>query len=641
MYCAKNFDNITYFRTTNNLLKYERKTGGEVAIFVPDFFNTSYKLVRFSKLNITNKSENSLLVKTAKDKLYFVSLDIQWHDNKRYIAVIDIKSGKPLFMIGKDDETLSDLLHVINRNVIPILQAQKQSISIYLVDLSSDKVGVISWNLMNIRQLIINILKINRVFGEPKNEIMGDEIKYFYIEKDYYYPIVEYDVRYADNASISTDLYAKSITIHLSLSVYGEKYLYSLHRLSINIEVDRDKIVCYWDVTRPIMTVYKKVYEEYENYLSSQYPLSSDNPIMFRRSYSLRDQTGYKYISTDLYENECYYIQQNNNGIMIKNKTPNRDKERYKSSLYRYGKYLIIIQEHIYSKMVFIEPDKNWIYKFIIYIDQDLCSRYRFTYHYYPLYKSNKLLFLSKDLQCLMIVDVNKVDYFINLDEIGNCKALNSTKVKEKYPSVEEVSIALDVKEMITKAIYNKHKLAAAPNSIIILGHQVDKSIDALYIVAKYIIQNVENIGVFILNMSSNVLQLELSSFVIRQPQNLALRPSIGKDNYLRFVSNLDLYNLSLNRVNISNLDVYYNDADAFVSVKYNRISCPFVREYYEKDKLIIENLNNLIIMKYDCSYTNNIQEEGREYAEIACYSSYGLLLCDLVLVQKIPAVLM
>ncbi len=102
MYHIKSFDNITYFRPTNNLLTYERKTDGEIAVFVPDFPEASYKLVRFSKINVINKSKKNLLVETAIGKLYFISLDIQWHDNKRYIAGIDVKNGKSLFMIDKD-----------------------------------------------------------------------------------------------------------------------------------------------------------------------------------------------------------------------------------------------------------------------------------------------------------------------------------------------------------------------------------------------------------------------------------------------------------------------------------------------------------------------------------------------------------
>jgi hypothetical protein len=129
MYYIKSFDSVTYFRPTNDLITYERKISNEVPIFIPDFFNTSYKLVKFNKLNIINKSENNLLVKTARDKSYFVSLDIQWHDNKRYIAVIDIKSNKPLLMINKDNEQLSDLFSILNRHVIPIFQAKEQSIS--------------------------------------------------------------------------------------------------------------------------------------------------------------------------------------------------------------------------------------------------------------------------------------------------------------------------------------------------------------------------------------------------------------------------------------------------------------------------------------------------------------------------------
>ncbi len=645
MYYVKSFDNITYFHPTSNLVTYERKTGDEIAVFIPDFFNASYKLVKFSKLNIINKSKKNLLVKTVKDKLYFISLQIKWHDNKRYIAGIDVKNGKPLFMISKEGEILSDLLYIVNRNIIPILQVTKHSISIHLVDLSIDKVWGISWNMMNIKQLMINLLRLGKVPGELKKEIMEDEIKYFYVYPNVYHVDARYDVRHTDGIGTSKDLYANSVTAHLGISVYGEKYFYSLNYLSIKIEADNDKIVCYWDVADVLLRVYKKVQERqaliYEFYFEVKDIDTSDNDRMLQRSYSLRAQTGYSYISTDLYENDCYYIQQNGQGIMIKEKSRSRYEKYYSSSLYRYGKHLVIIQNHIYSKMVFINTEKNLIYKFAIYTDQHLCPRYRYTYHYYPVYKVNKLFFLSKDLQCLMIVDMNKVEYFINLDGTRNCEAINSTDIKEKYASIEKVAIVLDVKEMIIKAIQNKYRLEVRADGIKILEHQVDKGTESLYIIAKYIIQDVENIGVFKLDMLSSVLQLNLSSFHTRHPQNPAVRSFTTKNNYFRFISNFDLYKLSFDRGNLSNVDIYYKDAGVFVSIKYNRASRSVMKGYYDNNKLVTESLNNLIIMKYECSYTSDVETQGTEYSEVGCRSSYGLLVYDLVLVQKMPAVSM
>ena len=112
---------------------------------------------------------------------------------------------------------------------------------------------------------------------------------------------------------------------------------------------------------------------------------------------------------------------------------------------------------------------------------------------------------------------MDKVEYFIRLDNAQNCKEVHSTNIKENYRSVEEISFILDVKKMVIEATYNLYKVAVEPDSIIILGHQVDKSIETLYIVAKYNIQNVEQIGVFILNVSDNVLRFRLSSFVTKQ----------------------------------------------------------------------------------------------------------------------------
>lgn len=645
MYYIKSFDNITYFRPTNNLLTYERKTDGEIAVFVPDFPEASYKLVRFSKINVINKSKKNLLVETAKGKLYFISLDIQWHDNKRYIAGIDVKSGKPLFMIDKEDESLSDLLYVVNRNVIPILQVKKQDIFIYLLDLSNDKVGVISWNVMNIRQLIVNSLKLGGISGRIKREIMQDEIKYFNVIEGMYFSFAEYDIRSADVTGSSKDLYTKSIEVRLDLSAYGRKYYYILNNVSIKIEVDNDNIICYFDTNILKTTVRKKVHdsqqETYEHYISTHALEYSDNNRMLKRSYKFKNPKDYKYISTDLYENECYLIQQNKEGIMINEKKPGKYENHYRSSLYRYGKYLIIIQDHSYGKMVFIDTARRLIYKFVIYSNQHSCAKSRFTYHYYPSYKANKLFFLSKDLQCLLMVDMNKVEHFISTYDTKNCDALYGEDMKEKYASIEKISTVLDVKEMITKAIYNKHKFEVKSDDIRILGHQVDKENETLYITVKYITRNVENIGVFVLDLLSSTLQINLLYSATTSPQNPMIKLFKGKDNNFRFISNLDLYKLSFNKLNIGNIDIYYNDDGVFVSIKYNRTSCKVIYGDYERDKMVIENINNLIIMKYNCFYTSDVKIKGIEFAEIGCHSSYGLLIYDLALVQKMPAVLM
>jgi hypothetical protein len=634
MYYFKQDGDITYFRTVKNLLIYERTKDKGIPVFIPDFFNTSYKLVEFSKLNIVNKSNENLLVKTAKDKLYFISLDIQWHDNKRYIAVIDVERGKPLFMASKENETWADLLYIIDKKVIPILHFKKQGIFIYLVDLSRDKVEVILWDLNKIHQLITRLLRLAKAPADKKNEIAKDTIKHFYVQDDMCTISPEYNIRHMEIEGKGKDLYVRSVTVYLDLIIEGEKYSYYLIRSYIKLELDDDQILYYWDITNAALSVRKKSYDdpedEYKSYLYAQIYEPNDYYRMFQKSYKLIDQEDYKYVSTDLYENECYYIQQHKGGTMIKYKKSNDNTNHYESSLFKYGKYIIIIQSQIYDKIVFVDYEKNLVYKFSIHEKRNLCAKYRFLYHYYPLYKENKLLFLSQDLQCLMIVDMNKVERFINLEGPKGCKASSDEYKKEKYPSIEQVAIASDIKAMIIKAINNKYKIAPKADDVIILGHRIDENAKILYVVAKYTIQNTEHIGVFMLNISSKELQFKLSSYATRHRRNLTLSRLNKKDKNFKFISNFELYNLSFDRVNISNLDIYYNDAGAFVSVKYNRVSLPIMKGYHEKDKLIIESLGNLIVMKYGCSYMSDVKKAGRKYAEISCESSYGFLLYDL-----------
>jgi hypothetical protein len=643
IYCVKNLDNITYFRSTNNLLTYEKKTNGEIAIFVPDFLNASYKLVRFGKINIINKSEHNLLVRTAKGKLYFVSLDVLWNDNKRYIAVIDVNSGKPLFMASKEDETKSELLHIIDKKILPIIQFKKQNISIYLLDLSRDKVDVISWELNNIHQLITRLLRLAKAPADKKNEITKDTIKYFYVQDDVYAIVTEYSIRDMNIEGKGKDLYVRSVAVYLDLIIEGDKYSYYLSHSYIKFELDDEQMLYYWDITNAKVNIYKKSYEDpgdkYKSYLYVQIHEPDNYYRMFKKSYKLIGQEDYKYVSTDLYENDCYYIQQHKGGIMIRYKKPNDNAHHYESSLLKYGKYLIIIQSQIYDKIAFIDQEKNLVYKFSIHEKQNLCSRYRFLYHYYPLHRENKLLFLSKDLQCLMIVDINKVEHFINLERSEGCETSSGEHKNEEHTNIEEVATVSDVTAMVIKAIENKHKIAPKPDSVMMLGHHIDENTKTLYIVAQYAIKDAEQVGVFAFNALNSELRFELSSFVTRQPQNIELGSLAKKHNNFKFVSNFKLYKIGFDRVNIGNLDIYYNDTSAFVSVRYNRFSFPITKRHYEKNKFVVESIDNLIIMKYGCSYMSDVKKAGREYAEISCKSSYGFLICDLALVQKMPAV--
>lgn len=222
-----------------------------------------------------------------------------------------------------------------------------------------------------------------------------------------------------------------------------------MYNIAIKIEVDSDKIVCYWDVGRFTLDIYKRAYDGqavvHELYLKVKTNGASESNRMLQRSYNLRDQTGYRYISTDLYENDCYHVRQNNEGIIVKEKSPYSTYENYYgSSLYRYDRYLVMIQRHDYSKLVFIDTQKNLLYKFVIHIKQHLCPKYRFTYHYYPLYETNKLFLLSKDLQCLIVVDMNKVENFIGTYNAENCKKLDELILMEKYESIEKISVVAD-----------------------------------------------------------------------------------------------------------------------------------------------------------------------------------------------------
>ncbi len=61
----------------------------------------------------------------------------------------------------------------------------------------------------------------------------------------------------------------------------------------------------------------------------------------------------------------------------------------------------------------------------------------------------------------------------------------------------------------------------------------------------------------------------------------------------------------------------------------------------YDKGRVFVEGLDNLIIMKYDRAHMDRVEKGERECGKDKCKSSYVLLLYDLMLVQKMSAIFM
>jgi len=176
LYYVKNSRFITHFYSKNNLIFYKRNKRMSFFEFVPNFIKGSYRFIEFKNIQGKIMDEGKIVLRTTNGNWVLVAQTVELKDNRRYIIATDLLNNKTLLLLSKDNEIYSRFLPVISNNIIPIIQFQKDGILIYIIDLSNETVHLVKWGLIDIKQLILDTLRVCEVPNEIILKVSEDSI---------------------------------------------------------------------------------------------------------------------------------------------------------------------------------------------------------------------------------------------------------------------------------------------------------------------------------------------------------------------------------------------------------------------------------------------------------------------------------
>ena len=659
IYGIEKEDFITYFQMKNSVIYYHRKLSNTCQFF---WFKTNlsdYEIIDFSNVRYSIKGSENLLIKTGKGKWYIISDDVECHNKKNCLALIDATTGRDLFLDSKDNNVLLKFLYPLADAIFPILQVTNREIFVHLFDLSNNEIRVASWDIpSSIRNLIL--LLSNRKFYrglayDIENDTINLSLQKCKLDGTYY--------DWGDN-KITNGI--GHILVELHLTLLGSKYKYVIENLhivisledsdhgyfSLNLNLDVEAAAIYFFESK--RSKRRFAYCKFSDYFKDS---SAINFLSQKYSINKTLSRDRIYINNVIYKDECRYIVWNNVGIRIFEKgdfigeriikiSDSRVDIHGSASMYTYGKYVIIITDVGYGKvkLIALYPKNKSIGIWKIKDDSWDCTSYRGVYncHYDASY--NRLIFLSQDLQCLFFIEVEEMEKVLKSTGKPECKS-------SSYRNIHELGKAFNLKKLIGESIIeyyksfidsNKVKNQSSEKTISFLEYHIDESMNKVYIVANYNIYELEYIGLFASNidkrMKFRLLFSVLSKSIYASYYSKKHLPTAKLGRLTPFFDQ-SFYNFD-KRALIS-LGVYYNKNNRFTDVNYNRQSNKILEQnnkYYLKSVLGY-NIGSLLIIMYECS---NLDEEsflnlGDLEIRFYCNKSYGFVLGNLNLVRGMP----
>ncbi len=605
----------TYFRTRNNEISYynnffwegdpRRYNGDRLRLFwfIKDIIRDMYRPIELSKLNYFTGKNKSLLFK-LKDKFYIASNELYKPEHidtinaPNYVAIIDAASGKALYLENRKNNLYLDLFYLIANKIVPVIQMDNNSIKVYLVDIISQKVNTLSWNIDEIESVVMDMLY--KSSGFKYMEDLLENIKFMnFNENSIKYTEYTYDVTseyfsYVKEIKIYSDVYINA----------SEGRRCNLVRLGVIMVLDQDSIECYLDLGKLAITIRSK--EKYR-----EYHFIGDNPyenirILPQKIY-ISSEIPKIYLSNVLYSNECYdIIYSNEKGIVLKNKklyTQRRmdtkldavwdsDNEFSNFKVYRHKDYLFIMKVPTYISPVFlivIDFKSGRLYPFISGDYFNIVLRKDLNYTFYYSKTNGNLIFLPTELEHIFVMDLRKLN-----DKI--CQIKQNGCEKEHYGLVEDFIEVLDVPELLINAVFQQHHIQTEDETVKALSYRIDKNLDKLYIVGKYNIDDTKYLGLFEFIIS------ERGSFL--KPVTYSTHDSVlyHKNKSMKQINlcNLNIQRIFDSRTFNSSLEITCNRNATFVDVWNNRISTRILQEKHTPEEIRCENLDDYLIVELD-----------------------------------------
>ncbi len=279
----------------------------------------------------------------------------------------------------------------------------------------------------------------------------------------------------------------------------------------------------------------------------------------------------------------------------------------------------------------------------------EYCIKPHLNFYYY-ITKSDKIIFLSPDLDCISIIDGKKIEKIFDEKDNLACK-------EEKYRDITELVQCFKVQDLLLKAIYREYKKKNSIYGINPMTHYMDNKSDKLYIIANYEIQKINNkrtrpisffaFGLFVLSISNNEAELILTYDKIIGGRQMRFNIFGNDKKDIKYVEKMALYSMHEifgNMVQtIMSLDITYiydySKGGAYLkSYKHNRQSL-FFKKFHGNH--VIESYctaDDLLIVNYKREDQDNKSSTKNGNNETA-FSKFCLLLTDICIVRKMPII--
>jgi hypothetical protein len=616
LYYAKLYDRATYFYCKNDSIICERKYNYEVAMFKYDLLKGDYVPLKFSKLKGIIRDEDTFWI-SINDRIRFVvSRDTELEDKKRYVTVANVSDGRFLLTADKEEEIYLGLLPPLCAMILPIMQIKKDGIFIHLFDWLSESSYTMVWYLSDIKTLINTAVQKDEApksYRQIKEKIIYDSIT----------AIEEFDFISLDgNMDCNSDNDSKALTLAFKIKAKGETYRYELRQLIINIELNEDRVtsILHFKNRDSELLVLEKSTKWHVVYEveSTLYSLSYVNSLA--RAYQLSKTSGkqvtesaVKIYRDIIYEDDCHYLIRHARGIKIHAKEAKNGKfdkyimqsyEYNPSSIYRYKQYIFVINYLSQFKMAVIDTKSRLLVIFAPSSSRlQSLTGYKTLYYFYPIEKSDQLVFVHSSLKSMIILNIMKLNHLLDrvraYREKRGCGGFYGHEVISTV-DMEHICEICYIPELVRDGIQSVFDYNEQDTYLHIVGHYFDSQNYKLYFIAKLVQQNMEATALLVWNCLYDKVRFKLECYAYNHANNSATKVSTCNSKnlakYYRLINNMDLCRIESSSGRFDKFGLLCLDTNRFVDVEYHRFN---YRLHGWGRNLKINRIGNVILMEY------------------------------------------
>jgi len=610
IYCAEKGEHRTCFYSKNNLLRYYN--GLDKPVFTLDVIDGSHKILDLRNTQYINKDPESIVLVTEQGKQYLVSNKVE-DDDGVYVAVIDIITGKEIYIEPREDED-EDLyfsfMRPVGNSMIPFVRIRSESIVVDLIDVSDNKTYHISWGLTELQfELSEELLENN-----DEEDLPDDLIRALKDEEMEYIKVIEIDkiqYRYANHRDNIN--YINEVNISFMFKAKAGDYECEFHNVSLNITLNMKKhyIEVYLDLSKTNIAIDGYHVAKLKDYLHKQKLLSEK----FKFSGVIHNNN----TSDVLYSDKCYIIRHDKDGVNISKTGIDGDEFNAKSNtaeLYRYKDYLFILRRSRNGNLVIANTRS---YSIAVWSPEAIeieCVKDTITYNFHYLSALDVFVLISNMSYCLLLIDRKSIDNILNGN--ADCKEVPDDAVRV-------FNLAAIIRGF-TYIYYAAKNVYATVNKII--GYYVNEWSQSLHFIAIYNIEQEKYIGLYECKIYKNKIYKNWIDI------NLLDYVSSDKICINSFSKGLNIENIKLYSVketSLKDLDLAYSDDNRIIDIGHNRKSVSL-------QHLMLENSQPYIVVKRNVFKYNELvilEHIVREEFVLEYGIWFGFIVSGLSMVEK------